>query len=504
MFRAVAVGAAGAALLLLGCSAMRKPAGKGGPQRAAAQPAVPASAAGSATAAAADLTPAELLTIKAFRDKLAQRQPQPTGDALFDRYAAAVWQRNAPAAYLQQGLESSGCLPDSVLAGWAADFGHDPRYWQLRYSCAQGLADQGVELSADGSILVPSPDDVKQGDPARFLQQAVDAKCYDAATLEALFLVTLIQQEAPRDPSAQHAIRLKDGGGVPLMALADRMVAEFPQESNSWYRRAMLKFVLGDDAGGFDDLKHGNAAPSNRALLLFPYSAAVDGVAGGHVPGSRELCGMINTMNGSVRELRNASLGLDDCSQLESQTAKSLDYPQWPAVFEFSIRLAEQRGDLATFSASSLSASHRLSGDLLVQHPPTLTAEQCRNLWTFSSRYWKLVRLQAQSLDNRALNNKYDDEAQLRWELGIPEGKENDPAVLQVVKAADLGELYHAAKTGTDVSTGGIRPDLGWADLAIEGESLKAENGADRTALINEIAEFGAWDWTKLEFTKDK
>ena len=74
--------------------------------------------------------------------------PQPTGDALWDAYAQAVWQQLLhPDA---RDLPRAGLVSDSVTGQWG-DLGADPRLWQLKLWSSTTAAAWVDELAGEGA-----------------------------------------------------------------------------------------------------------------------------------------------------------------------------------------------------------------------------------------------------------------------------------------------------------------------------------------------------------------
>ncbi|MCB1217087.1 hypothetical protein KDL44_06825 [bacterium] len=121
---------------------------------------------------------------------------QPTGDALYDRYQSAVlgrmrWQLDLPVLgdWIPWRLYKPRqplpyVLDDGLLASWEADFGSDPRYWELRY-CNDMMAGRTPESGTYGTDN--AADAWQRRDAVRHLARAEELGV-DDGHLQALLL----------------------------------------------------------------------------------------------------------------------------------------------------------------------------------------------------------------------------------------------------------------------------------------------------------------------------
>lgn len=256
---------------------------------------------------------------------------EPTGDALYDRYAQAVLsQPNWPPEKIV--LNKYGgwfadnpfyrnvlTLPDEVLADWEAEFGGDPRYWQLRAYCTafrryHSLSDDEPDLAGG----------------AAFLREAWSRGVADAETLLLIHLwegwptgkpVESKQEQAMRDALAQRghrAEKLAKLSGWELEAMLNGIkydcpsylelapqceleeeellsaaIALGPDECWPYWRRAIYWLSYGEPECGLADLKAGNQASVCRYPMCFPVSFVYDELAAGKVAGKKVLAGLL-------------------------------------------------------------------------------------------------------------------------------------------------------------------------------------------------------------------
>jgi hypothetical protein len=218
--------------------------------------------------------------------------PAPTGDALYDRFAAAVEQQ-----MLDNSLRSEDeghlatLIPDAELNAWEPEFGADPRYWELRYFCAAVLFPY-TELS--GGFTTPS----------QFLAEAVRR---EIATCNTLLLLAdsgnIASWNLP--PTLWH---FTEQLGVPAsdpgvaqeqffqrsrLAVLNAAVALDPDEAWAYYARAMFWFDEGQQERGLADLQAGNTAAKCSWPYPWPSSAIDSAPLAPQPPGSPAVCGAI-------------------------------------------------------------------------------------------------------------------------------------------------------------------------------------------------------------------
>jgi hypothetical protein len=337
-----------------------------------------------------------LLANPAFVTRMTRDAPKPTGDALFDRYAAEIWQRNAPGAYAGEGISTAACLPDDLLAAWEAEFGNDPRYWQLRYFCARALkTDAEPEVSWTEELFKPeaaageaeaSAQPAYNGpDPVSFLEAGIARGAYDCATLKALFNARLDSMLAGDPKQLAPQRELQPGAAEQLVPLAAKLVSEFPEEADSWTIQALVNFELGNDAAAFDDLKAGNAAPSSRYVTFFPASAAMQAAIDGTSTGSDYVNGMISQgMSDYVVHDHIWRKHIRRCSELAVQ---SVDLSDWQVLDEFAARQAMRKGGSIYREAALHNYVRGITRAFLVEAPEKLSVEQRSAMWKYQNRY---------------------------------------------------------------------------------------------------------------------
>jgi hypothetical protein len=225
--------------------------------------------------------------------------PRPTGDALFDRYALAVnAQINAwDGENLEPGMFAS--LPDSELAKWEADFGNDPRYWELRYFSVQCSA--GFSCNADA--------------PSRGVEYLREAKRRGIATANTLCCLHLAEEQTHRDST-----------------ILDAAVAKDPDYAWAYYLRAMQRFEQGDQERGQADLATGNTASCNRYPRPFPIGLVRDSFNAAIPLGSAVVCGAILW---ATTELLGSDIGgMARCTRQFKTSLASNSFTSQPEVWE--------------------------------------------------------------------------------------------------------------------------------------------------------------------------
>ncbi len=257
---------------------------------------------------------------------------QPTGDALYDRYAQAVlaqpgWPPLNTALNELNLMETLRplyvnplTLRDETLAQWEGEFGADPRYWQLRAYCyafrkCRALGDDdepdlagGARLLREGwergaadaetLLLIHTWEGWATGQPVereqeRPLREALLARGYTAQGLawmnewdmeDALEGVELDIPEyyeiAPRFEQEE-------------LNLLNAAIALGPDECWPYWRRAIYRLYYGEPELGLADLRAGNAASDCRYPMCFPVSFVYDELAAGRVAGDKALAGLL-------------------------------------------------------------------------------------------------------------------------------------------------------------------------------------------------------------------
>lgn len=250
--------------------------------------------------------------------------PTPTGDALFDRYALAVDARIDE--YLQRiagGEKLAGspatmvpALKDETLAQWEAEFGSDPRYWELRFFCASArqreLKEQSLGLAA------------AYDDPLDFLDEAEKRGIARPATLLARFCYpfNMRQREVnnrnlARDFAAiAKGEKVGEGEAVPKehapeeLAALEAALQAWPDVAWLHYVKGRLHQEAGEEQLAVAELKLGNSCPDKQYPYIFPqefiFTARLKQPPGGPV-----TCGAISSAGGYTywadpRELHKA------------------------------------------------------------------------------------------------------------------------------------------------------------------------------------------------------
>jgi hypothetical protein len=208
--------------------------------------------------------------------------PAPTGDALYDRFALAVDARilALPASATPEQAAAVALLPDADLAGWAGEFGQDPRYWELRYFCAK--CDMETRPLAGGCTAAID-----------FLLEARRRNIATANTLGLLSIETRVQNARELDAANGGTAELMQVQDDALLALLDAAVTADPGQAWGYYARAMFRFGLGDPDLGLDDLRAGNKAERNRYPYPWPMSELAAVARAKQLPGSPAVWGAV-------------------------------------------------------------------------------------------------------------------------------------------------------------------------------------------------------------------
>ena len=176
--------------------------------------------------------------------------PQPTGDALFDRYAEFVDTKVNAADYQNiDTFKEAGFVPEIVLGRWEEDFGADPRYWELRYVACNK----------------------QDGEEVGFLEEARERGITSANTLMLLYRERreeLRQQE--KIDRESHIYPYTAEEAAELRVLADEAIAVGENEAWPYYMRALYWFENGQLQQGLADLRAGNLQPVNICPVAYP------------------------------------------------------------------------------------------------------------------------------------------------------------------------------------------------------------------------------------------
>jgi hypothetical protein len=217
--------------------------------------------------------------------------PSPTGDALFDRYAAAVDQRMAASSPFHQIYFPVAVLSDTELSLWEPEFGNDPRYWELRYFCASaGNTEQTLN---DGFSR-----------PSQFLAEAARRGIATANTLLLLAETSdegnwklppdiLHNVESPGVSASDPDISQMQQMERERLAVINAAVKLDARQAWDYYERAMYWFELGEQERGLADLQAGNAAPDDDFPRPWPLSQVQTAFSAAAVPGSPGVCGAV-------------------------------------------------------------------------------------------------------------------------------------------------------------------------------------------------------------------
>lgn len=226
----------------------------------------------------------QLLHREDVQTRIEGARPKPSGDALFDSYAAAIWEYSAPEAFVyishnDAAIAEPALLPDSVLLDWEDEFGDDPRWWELRIYCRQA-GSSGVFM------------DIVDG-------MAILEEAYERGIRSPALLMRLISEKqlknrirTPRD-SGLPQFMWEGESSAELLLLLNEYTSRYPEHAWAYLERALLQFSNGNEAEALEDLDQSLAAPFNGPIPEFPVSSVIDSFKDGQVPGNEILAGML-------------------------------------------------------------------------------------------------------------------------------------------------------------------------------------------------------------------
>jgi hypothetical protein len=285
--------------------------------------------------------------------------PQPSGDALWDHYAASVWHRlAAPDAY--SGLSNPALLSDAELAG-GMQFAEDRRFWELRFwtrlSDAQWRDDRSTsreEMLAAARHLDAAHTwhEVMEGrgiaTPASRLRDWDTRLKLDELNLRFADVETL-DQVYSRASRAFYVV-------VEEREYLEQMVADFPDSAWPHYLLALHYEHLHLRERALDELARGNLKPDAALPALFPASHAAALLARDVDPRQPALdTGNLLVALAVMDVERTGRLGweFDHHREFSGSMENSLLAPEYNLSYPFSelVRAALDRGDIAAASA---------------------------------------------------------------------------------------------------------------------------------------------------------
>lgn len=228
-------------------------------------------------------------------------EPVTTGDALLDRYLAALAQRigsdlvsaDWPVAF---GIDDA-VVDAAIYDGWEPEFGDDPRFWMLRFHLtAEAPRENYSDL-----------DDLSHLRPTYYLEEARRRGAVDGAVLLTLLRANDSQwvSEAGASLSVTRPKRGEDRGpyeearraivdelhGGEHRQLLNELLAAAPDEAVPHYYAAICATQRDDYEGALAHIALGNRASSNNSLIGFPYEALWERMRNGEPLPDKALCG---------------------------------------------------------------------------------------------------------------------------------------------------------------------------------------------------------------------
>ena len=232
---------------------------------------------------------------------------EPTGDALFDRYARAVISKQKWSLF-RYAHTHPATLTDSELAKWEEEFGDRPEYWQLRYWSA------GLHcFLSEQSCMLPSRSALegeKISNPEQFLELTADRGTADGRTslmlarygewTNSAVLLSHRQRWLAGDEGSSasisysgHAEKIRQHWLPEL----ERLIEDEPDQACLYYDRSLTYFGLGESKLAIDDLIKGNQAADYGSADSYPRSFVLEQVALGKNAGNPVLAGAIVEFN---------------------------------------------------------------------------------------------------------------------------------------------------------------------------------------------------------------
>ena len=331
---------------------------------------------------------------------------EPTGDALYDRYAQAVlaqptWPPDPVALKmceawpeLAQAYVNPLTLPNETLAQWEGEFGGDPRYWQLRAYChafrhcralnhddepdlVGGAAilregwERGGAVDAETLLLTHLWEGWATGKPIeRVPEQVMREELIKHYHVEGFWATTTVEQmeEMLKDidldiPDYSELAQRFEQEELELLSAAIEMG---PDECWPYWRRAIYWLSYGEPELGLADLEAGNAASVCSYPMCFPVSFVYDELAAGRVAGDKALSGLLIEEAAHYSTLHNGRDTImlrERHKEAEVVCNLSGDYSVLAALFETAVRLglAERRSIYTSYEATnqcSIPANH--------------------------------------------------------------------------------------------------------------------------------------------------
>ncbi len=231
--------------------------------------------------------------------------PVPTGDALWDRYSAAVFERASTAAQRQQGWHPA-FVPESVLIDWH-DMVPDPRFFELREFCSIGAANW---------YLLDGQNELPEGEALwRLIRDATDFAEVLKERKEASITMRLRFLELQMD----HAYRLwpelsgsagEEGGWMTPEDRAEfrgglfhfigeegkllrTLVREMPDEAWAHYSLAEFYLQQNDYQRARESIRAGNSAAHAELPRIFPLSYVHEHFEDFKDPGNLAVAGLV-------------------------------------------------------------------------------------------------------------------------------------------------------------------------------------------------------------------
>jgi len=398
----------------------------------------------------------------------------PTGDALYDRYARTVIQRQAWRLFSSR-KQVPVYLPEDVLAKWEPEFGSDPRYWQLKYWCAcyntgarrqQALINKNIERQLVSELSAILEQGIEHG--------AADARSY----LQLYILHTSSEPEGHTDEEL-----------AKYQGWLDSAIAADPDYAWPYYFNAMhnMGAVVKCDENpelAREQLALGNAAPEFSQPLCFPASFVFDYAADNGKPaGNAVVAGAIAEYSALGFSPYSSSLTFIHIKELckhiieLNKAGESMELLQ--NYLGMICRYGESDGaniaDWLVIATLGDSLAKHISVDLL----PMADASQRDALWEESKHLMRVYPLTLW-----VLNDQSYERLRRFWPF---------------IRAWDFWNAISGADRNSDF---GMPYNLSYS-YSFEAEMVCNGNGEHGQRIRDDLARIGHFDFAAMQFNED-
>lgn len=325
----------------------------------------------------------------------------PTCDALWDTYAQALLEQ-LPGITFSTNSTTAWVLPSELLDSWEADFGGDPRYWQLRFwNAIQQFGYVGDETNSPIDYLLLSRE-IDAGDV--MTEMLIYKHRQDTPRMSLDWCDIISPEEKPgfemsgNPPDRETRIWLREQEFL----LRDKLTAACPDESWAWYTSAMNRFDYGDWKAGLEEMRRGNEAINNRRPLPFPASFVLSRLANGQQCGSEVAAGIVaeGFMSWPMPDL---VLLKDHAKNQEVRISMGAPLSELAPWHFFTCRFGSMEGAGVMHWLNAHVIMSQTLRKLFVETPESFTIDQRDALWGLYARVQlikRFIREHGQNTDN--------------------------------------------------------------------------------------------------------